>query len=486
MALLDRVWEIAYRRSRPLSVQKDSSEDSLETMSFGDHLEELRTRLIRSLLVVVVFASVALVYQSELMTIVTAPHRKAMLQIESSRVVKALSAEVSELSGESKGLDVQIAGQSLKQAISRGDWWQRWDRFRESAPGTGPLSELIALVEERVELLDGTLKTGDPLLRIPQSIEYCISLLAKISQSDKVPWGGQGTLEELQSQLNQVLEYWQAAQRIASSEVEVGKVPAGSDVAESDVAGSDVAESDSTLVPEERIRVTKEQLSLAENKLREMADRTETIETRLVDWSNWYEEGRPLVLLAYTEAFFAYIKLGLFLGLICALPWISAEVWQFIAAGLYPGERKSVRPFLPVAFLLLAAGVNFAYWVLVPVGLSFLGGYGDPSLLATSFTLKDYMGLVFTLVLGMGLIFQLPLLMVLLTRSGIVAVSFFREYRKVAIMTAVVFGAFLTPPDVVTQMLMAGPLVLLYELGIFASLVLGKPAQAKNELDEPS
>ena len=119
MALLDRVWEIAYRRSRPLSVQKDSSEDSLETMSFGDHLEELRTRLIRSLLVVVVFASVALVYQSELMTIVTAPHRKAMLQIESSRVVKALSAEVSELSGESKGLDVQIAGQSLKQAIGR-------------------------------------------------------------------------------------------------------------------------------------------------------------------------------------------------------------------------------------------------------------------------------------------------------------------------------------------------------------------------------
>ena len=84
----DRVWEIVFRRSRPLSVQNDSSEDSLETMSFGDHLEELRIRLIRSLLIVIVFAGIALVYQSELMTIVTAPHRKAMLQIESSRVVK--------------------------------------------------------------------------------------------------------------------------------------------------------------------------------------------------------------------------------------------------------------------------------------------------------------------------------------------------------------------------------------------------------------
>ena len=137
-----------------------------------------------------------------------------------------------------------------------------------------------------------------------------------------------------------------------------------------------------------------------------------------------------------------------------------------------------------MAFLLLAAGVNFAYWILVPVGLSFLGGYGDPALLAASFTLKDYMGLVFTLVLGMGLIFQLPLLMVLLTRTGIVAVSFFREYRKVAIMTAVVFGAFLTPPDVVTQMLMAGPLVLLYELGIYASIFFGKKNRPEGSLDE--
>ena len=96
------------------------------------------------------------------------------------------------------------------------------------------------------------------------------------------------------------------------------------------------------------------------------------------------------------------------------------------------------------------------------------------------------MGLVFTLVLGMGLIIQLPLLMVLLSRTGLVEVSFFREYRKVAIMTAVVFGAFLTPPDVVTQMLMAGPLVLLYELGIYSSIVFGKPLSQENSLDDPA
>lgn len=447
-----------------MSMQNESHEDSLETMSFGDHLEELRARLIRSLLVVVVFAGIALVYQSELMTIVTAPHRKAMLQIDSSRVSQTLSTETAEIESTIRDLDLRAVHQCLQQAIDRSDWWQRWDRFKEDAPEDGPISELIVLFEERAEDLDGTLKTGDPLLRVPQSLAYSESLLVRIRESDKVPWGGQGALEEMQSVLQSTSEYWQVAQAKVLREPGVE-------------AGSEASE---------RKPVSPAELTATEEKLRELAQKIEKVEERLVDWARWYEKGKPLVLLAYTEAFFAYLKLGLFLGLICALPWISAEAWQFIAAGLYPGERRSVRPFLPVAFLLLAAGVNFAYWILVPVGLSFLGGYGDPSLLAASFTLKDYMGLVFTLVLGMGLIFQLPLLMVLLSRTGLVEVSFFREYRKVAIMTAVVFGAFLTPPDVVTQMLMAGPLVLLYELGIYSSIVFGKPLRQENSLDDPA
>ena len=444
-----------------MSMQNESHEDSLETMSFGDHLEELRARLIRSLLVVVVFAGIALVYQSELMTIVTAPHRKAMLQIESSRVSQTLSTETAEIENTIRELDIRAVNLCLQQAIDRSDWWQRWDRFKEEAPADGPISELILLFEERAEDLDGTLKTGDPLLRVPASLAYSESLLARIRESDKVPWGGQGALEDMQKVLRSTADYWQAAQAEVPDEPALDEAKAS-----------------------EPKTVSPAEVTATEEKLRDLAEKIEKVEERLVDWARWYEKGKPLVLLAYTEAFFAYLKLGLFLGLICALPWISAEAWQFIAAGLYPGERRSVRPFLPVAFLLLAAGVNFAYWILVPVGLSFLGGYGDPSLLAASFTLKDYMGLVFTLVLGMGLIFQLPLLMVLLSRTGLVEVSFFRQYRKVAIMTAVVFGAFLTPPDVVTQMLMAGPLVLLYELGIYASIFFGKPHRQENALDD--
>lgn len=447
-----------------MSLQNDSNGDSLETMSFGDHLEELRSRLIRSLLVVVVFAGIALVYQTELMTIVTAPHRKAMLQIDSSRVSQTLSIETGEIRKTIGDLDIRAVHQCLQQAINRSDWWQRWDRFRADAPQDETLSEFIRLFEERAEDLDGTLKTGDPLLRVPQSLAYSESLLTRIRESDKVPWGGQGALDEMQEILGTAADFWAIAQAKVLKESEWGG------------AAEEV----------DRKPVSAAELAATEEELRTLAQKIEKVEAKLVDWSRWFEKGKPLVLLAYTEAFFAYLKLGLFLGLICALPWISAEAWQFIAAGLYPGERRSVRPFLPVAFVLLAAGVNFAYWVLVPVGLSFLGGYGDPDLLAASFTLKDYMGLVFTLVLGMGLIFQLPLLMVLLSRSGILEVSFFREYRKVAIMTAVVFGAFLTPPDVVTQMLMAGPLVLLYELGIYASLVFGKPKRQESSPDEPA
>ncbi len=447
-----------------MTLPQEPNGESLETMSFGDHLEELRTRLIRSLLVLLVFAGVALVYQSELMTIVTAPHRKAMLQIESSRVTDTLNGEISEIVDLVSKIDVETAQQCLSQAVSRGDWWQRWDRFKSEAPNEGPISELILLVEDRAEFLDGALKSGDPLLRVPRSLEYSIELLSQIANTGKVSWGGRSTVEGLGERLQTVFDYWEIAQG------EVPEEPMG----------------EKELGAAVKPPATPEELATAETELREIAQRIELVETRLVDWSGWYEKGRPLVLLAYTEAFFAYIKLGLFLGLICSLPWITAETWQFIAAGLYPRERKSVRPFLPVAFLLLGAGVNFAYWILVPVGLSFLGGYGDPALLAASFTLKDYMGLVFTLVLGMGLIFQLPLLMTLLTRSGIVDVSFFREYRKVSIMTAVIFGALLTPPDVVTQLLMAGPLVILYEVGILASVILGRSGNGENETDVQS
>ena len=445
-------------------MSQDPNDESLETMSFGNHLEELRTRLIRSLFILLVFAGIALVYQSELMTIVTAPHRKAMLQIESSRVTESLSKEVQDLATFPSEMDIRAVHACLQQVIKRSDWWQRWDRLKANAPTEGSLSEFILLFEERAEDVDGTLKTGDPLLRVPQSLGSSISLLSQISKSEKVPWGGQSTLDEMITNLQRIAEFWEVAQSKSLDTTQIAQAPGAGDPPP----------------------VSLEELKTTELQLRELSDRVEVVEARLVDWSSWYEKGRPLVLLAYTEAFFAYIKLGLFLGMICALPWMTAETWQFIAAGLYPGERKSVRPFLPVAFILLAAGVNFAYWVLVPVGLSFLGGYGDPALLAPSFTLKDYMGLVFTLVLGMGLIFQLPLLMVLMTRTGIVQVSFFREYRKISIMIAVVFGAFLTPPDVVTQMLMAGPLVLLYELGILASVALGRSNRGGNEIDAHS
>ena len=185
-----------------MSKQNESHKDSLETMSFGDHLEELRARLIRSLLVVVVFAGIALVYQSELMTIVTAPHRKAMLQIDSSRVSQTLSTETAEIGSTIRDLDLRAVHLCLQQAIDRSDWWQRWDRFKEEAPEDGPISELIVLFEERAEDLDGTLKTGDPLLRVPQSLAYSESLLVRIRESDKVPWGGQGALEEMQSVLH--------------------------------------------------------------------------------------------------------------------------------------------------------------------------------------------------------------------------------------------------------------------------------------------
>ena len=435
------------------SDNKDSDPD-LKTMSFGDHLEELRTRLLRSLLILIVFAGIALVYQGELMTIITAPHRKAMTQIESARVVQRIEQEVAGIKSITDLFVDEQASRILQLSINKGQWWDRWETFREQAPSTGPLADFADLVEERAEILDGTLKTGDILERTPSSLLVSGEILQEVSEAGQAPWGNQSTLMKLGDDLLILRERW-LSWRQGSHDI------------------------DPVAVPELTLA---EQKALEEN-LRSVANKTEALERTIDDWVTWRVKGKPLVLLSYTEAFFAYVKLGLFLGLICTLPWITAEIWQFIAAGLYPGERKSVRPFIPLAFLLLAGGVNFAYWILVPVGLSFLGGYGDPSLLANSFTLKDYMGLVFTLVLGMGLIFQLPLLMILLSKTGVVSVEMFRQYRKVSILSAMILGAFLTPPDVVTQLLMAGPLVILYEVGILACVTLGKSSIESDSRD---
>lgn len=177
-----------------------------------------------------------------------------------------------------------------------------------------------------------------------------------------------------------------------------------------------------------------------------------------------------------TAVFIAYLKVSFIAALFFASPYILFELWWFIGAGLYPAERRYVLTFLPLSALLFIVGLLFGYFILVPIGLSFLANYGGPEIL-NAFTLDHYLSLCITLTLLLGVVFELPLLMIFTCRIGVATPEGFARYRKYSLLFAVVAAAFLTPPDPATQLLMAGPLVFLYETGIWLSRIFGRPKE---------
>lgn len=432
------------------------SEDQLKTMSFGDHLEELRSRVIRSLMVILIFGVAAFFFQDTLMELITGPHRVAMSQITARQEIQKLQEKISQATEELSGVVEAEAALILKISREDEDWWVRWDQFRSSQDASPVVGRMARLIEERLAALDPARSSMRVLGATPERFQQAAAQL-QLSLGD-LPWGGEVTVQDCIDQLKQNSLLWKHWSQLSAKGADGPVQDPPPVVLQQDVVKPVVR------VPDPQTTTTLEQvarLSIA-------------IEMDSAQLSGWRQRAKPLALLSYSEAFFSYVKLSLMLGMVAALPWITYEMWKFIAAGLFDRERKAVRPFLPVAFLLLASGVSFAYLVLIPIGLSFLGGYGDPELLQATFTLKEYLSLVFTLILGMGIIFQLPLAMIFLNKSGILEVDSFRKYRKYAILGAVLIGAMLTPPDVVTQLLMAGPLTLLYEIGIIACTMIGK------------
>ncbi|GEM_PF-47400 len=169
------------------------------------------------------------------------------------------------------------------------------------------------------------------------------------------------------------------------------------------------------------------------------------------------------------ERFVATIKISFFLGLFLASPLIFWQLWLFVSAGLYPWERKWVAVFAPATFVCFTAGVLFLYFVVLPIGLRFLLGFGyHPDVLPTV-GYGSYVSFFLLLSVLMGLVFELPLVMLFLARLGLVTPDTFRKKRKHFIIVIFVGAALVTPPDVITQVLMAIPLLILYELGIFLS-----------------
>ncbi len=156
-------------------------------------------------------------------------------------------------------------------------------------------------------------------------------------------------------------------------------------------------------------------------------------------------------------------------GVVLALPVIIYQLWQFVATGLKENEKKYIRFFAPASFVLFVVGCVFGYWVIVPVGMKFLLSFSTESIIPM-ITLPNYISFIVSLVLAFGICFQLPLILMFLAKIGIVTPAFLVQKRKHAIVLILIASAVLTPsPDAVSQILMAGPLLVLYEIGIVAS-----------------
>ncbi len=175
------------------------------------------------------------------------------------------------------------------------------------------------------------------------------------------------------------------------------------------------------------------------------------------------------------DGFLTVMKLCFLAGFVLASPIVLWQLWQFVAAGLYEKEKRSVRIFFPFGLGLFALGLVTAYLVLIPFGLSWLIGFNVHSLGArTEFSISSYTSLCVSLIFGMGLAFQLPLVMLFLQGAGVVQRSTFKKYWRHAVVGAFVLGMVLTAdPSPVTQTLMAIPLCGLYVLGIWGGRFVG-------------
>ena len=185
----------------------------------------------------------------------------------------------------------------------------------------------------------------------------------------------------------------------------------------------------------------------------------------------------PLQVLKVQTVFIIKLEIALFAGIILSLPVIFYQLWQFLAPGLLQNER-TMLPFIVFAtvFCFLVGGA-FAYFIIIPYALQFFLSLA-PMDIENNIALDFYIGFLLRLIIVFGVVFELPMLSLILSKFGLLTPAIMRRYRKYAIVSAFILGAILTPPDPTTQMFLAIPIILLYELSIFISYIFASKRKA--------
>ncbi len=191
-------------------------------------------------------------------------------------------------------------------------------------------------------------------------------------------------------------------------------------------------------------------------------------------------EGSKLIFTALPEAFFVYLKVGLVASIFVVSPYLFYQVWAFISPGLYDEEKKYIVPMALISALFFFSGASFCFFVVFPYAFTFFVGFASEDIAAMP-SLGEYLGFSLKLLIAFGLIFEMPLFTFFLARMGIVTAARMRSFRRYAVLCIFIIAAILTPPDVISQLLMAMPMMLLYEISIGVAATFGRKKKTEAE-----
>lgn len=191
-------------------------------------------------------------------------------------------------------------------------------------------------------------------------------------------------------------------------------------------------------------------------------------------------EGGHMIATDVAGAFFVPMKVTMMVAFLIALPYVLYQAWAFVAPGLYAHEKKLALPLLAMSVILFFVGMGFAYFIVFPTVFGFINAFA-PEGVAVMTDIDKYLSFVLSTFMAFGVTFEVPVIVIVLVRAGIVSVEKLKEIRPYMIVVAFVVGAIFTPPDVVSQFMLAVPMWLLYELGILMARVIGAPAKPAAE-----
>jgi sec-independent protein translocase protein TatC len=196
-------------------------------------------------------------------------------------------------------------------------------------------------------------------------------------------------------------------------------------------------------------------------------------------------ENHKMIYTGLTEAFFTYLKLSIYMGILLSLPIILSQIYLFIAPALYNKERRTLLPYLIISPLLFILGTILLYNFIIPTAWKFFLSFEKPVItggiaIQLEAKISEYLSLVMDLIFAFGLAFQMPILLCLLTEIGIITPNFLMKKRKFAIILIFIIAAIITPPDVISQIGLAIPMMILYELSIVSCKLIYKKGQNKN------